>query len=187
MNAEQEQKLIELKARGATDRTTGQAIGLNHSNVNRQSNKPSIKERIKALQEKIITELSDTAYNNLKHAIDYYKTPVSTKQYTDSKGKIHILQTIDEQLREHGAKFSLEVLRAAAALPSHNVSLFIQNIYNDNRSEIPQVIKDILESVTHRDLNQINLLTEFESINEAGNEGLNASASEIIDIDNGKP
>jgi len=182
MNLDQEVKLIAMKASNESSRKIAAEIGVNKSTVNRVAQRKDIKEQIKSLQARVITELSETAFNNVKHAINYYANPITLLRYTDNKGKMHVLKVVDDQLREHGAKFSLEVMRAAGALPSHNLSIVIQNTFNDNRQEIPDVIKDILREVTRRDLNEKNLLAGFEDDTSGRKEPLNDFMSEPIDI-----
>jgi len=187
MNKEQETKLIEMTVQGASERIIAGELGVNQSTVNRAKHQPTIRQQIKSLQERVITELSETAFENVKHAISYYKNPIQLIRYTDTKGKQHLLKVSDDQLREHGAKFSLEVMRAAGALPSHSTSIVIQQIFNNPAPEVPQVIKDILDTVTHRDLAGKNYLDGFETEAPGRTEPVNSSTGRTTEKETETP
>ena len=179
MNLDQETKLIELRANHESERSIAGAIGVSPSTVHRSLSRKEIRDKVQAFQERVISELSETSFQNVKHAIDYYKKPIDLLRYTDNNGRMRLLKVSDDLLREHGAKFSLEVMRAVGALPSHSTSIIIQQ-FNDNRSmEVPQVIRDILQEVTHRDLNQRNLLADFDLDVKSGVEPLNEAVSPL--------
>jgi hypothetical protein len=51
-------------------------------------------------------------------------------------------------------------MEAAGLLPGNAQSVYIQQIYNDNRSEIPESIAEIILSLTHRDQADKSLLLD---------------------------
>ena len=136
MTFEQEQKLIELKAAGATGRNIGEEIGLHPSNVSRNANRPDIKARIEALQERVINEATDQAADNIIHAVSQYR------QIPARGGKA------DAQLREHGYRASMEILRGIGILPSHMQSIYIGQIINGSQTVMSPVLFRVLEAMS---------------------------------------
>ena len=54
--------------------------------------------------------------------------------------------------KSHGFAASMKNLESAGVLASNVQSVTIQQIYNDNRNEIPESIKELISAVQKRDM-----------------------------------
>jgi hypothetical protein len=132
--------IAENMAQGLSQRATARELGLKtHTTVNdRLKKKPKLQELIRTVQESVINEGLELAKENIVHAIQNYKKP----QTLEIEGK----KVFDWQLREHGFKASQAVLQSAGVLSGPGIAVQINNIYNDNRQEIPEVILEYLKN-----------------------------------------
>jgi hypothetical protein len=144
-----------LAANGATTRTIEAQVGYDHTTVSRALHTPPAKAIIEAIQARIINEAITQGADNIIHAVTSYKSIPPNGEGADP------------QLREHGYKASMELLRSIGILPSHSTSVFIQQIFQGSR--VPQVIVDILAHITRRDGDPAgNLLAEDDVIDLPG-------------------
>lgn len=129
-------------AAGKTQTEIAKELGVYSTSVNhRIARKPALKELIKKIQENILDEGITQAKDNIIHAITNYKKPqILEIEEGENKKKV-----FDWQLREHGFKASLKVLESAGVVSGTGMSVQINNIYNDNRQEIPEVITEWLK------------------------------------------
>ena len=128
----QELEIANQRAMGVSIGQIGTDHGIPKSTAQYQLSKPELKAYIERVQADLIQSSLEIAKANYKYAI---------KKYQD--------QDTDVQLRDHGFKASKELLQATNILPSATTSIMIQQIYNDNRNEVPDVVKELFARVTH--------------------------------------
>lgn len=104
---------------GIKGREIAKAVGVSGTRVSQIMGKPEIKEIVEQVQHGFVQANARRAAGNITQII-------------------HSPRAEDKELR---LKYSAEVARAMGILPSQAQSVFIQNIYNDNRTtELPPEI-----------------------------------------------
>lgn len=98
-----------------------------------------LKELIEKVRTKVIDEALSVSADNVIHVIQNYQTNKAT-----NKG--------EEMEKSHGFTASMKNLESAGVLASNVQSVTIQQIYNDNRNEIPESIKELISAVQKRDM-----------------------------------
>lgn len=140
-------KIAELLASGASREDISKRVDLGYDGVCKRLRREDVKEYLEKLQMELISDTLSTAKNNISSLVNGYRdAPEKTME------------------KEHGYRASIKVMEAAGLLPSTNSSIYIQQIYNDNRVEIPQEVKNILDAVVTRDLSVKSLLEEDDNI-----------------------
>lgn len=110
-----DKQIADLRVMGSKSITNiGHIVGLSHSRVSKRLQKKEVQEYIESLQRRLMKETLPGAFDNVNTAIGVY------------------LHTEDQQMREHGFRASMEVLKAASILPSPTPSVFIQNLQQNN-------------------------------------------------------
>ncbi len=108
---------------GVTQREIGSRLGISQQAVSKTLAKPELKQIVEEVQAGFVQANARRAAGNLTQII-------------------HSPNPKDKELR---LKYSAEVARAMGILPSNGMSIFVQNIYNDNRSEgMPPEIAKLL-------------------------------------------
>ncbi len=87
----------------------------------------------------MIDEALSVSADNVIHVIKNYKV-----NQANNKG--------EEMEKSHGFTASMKNLESAGVLASNVQSVTIQQIYNDNRNEIPESIKELISAVQKRDM-----------------------------------
>lgn len=128
----QDIEIAEAIAAGETTRQIAAVTGLHHSTIARKAHSKDIRAFIEAINERVINESLPVAVSNIQYAINEYQKKEAKE---------------DPQLRDHGFKASTRIMESVGLLPAHAPSTLIQNIYNDNRT---QVVAPILETVLGR-------------------------------------
>ena len=120
------------RAAGATLRQIeASGIGVSDATASRRLSRPELRDLVEQIQQRTIAQALPQAADNITHAISSYRAP-RTVQATLPDGSTDIIPNpdVDAQLREHGYKASLEILRATGILPSHTPSVLIQQIFH---------------------------------------------------------
>ena len=145
-----ETTIAEKRMEGLTCREIAKQTGLSFATIARRlrgDGKPETKAYLEKLQAALTGRSLARAFSNIDHAIHAYLktgTPESEK--------------------ERGFKASIKVMEAHGLLPSHTQSIYIQQIYNDNRTEMPESIKELFAAVTHKDAGNQSLLDDGQVI-----------------------
>ena len=135
-------QIADERMNGATLQEIASKEGVHESTISRKLSRPEVKAYLDRLQSNLIEKTLPIAADNIHRCIESYKT----KDKEDS------------QAREHGFKASLKVMESAGLLPGNQQSIYIQQVYNDNRSEMPDIVKDLFNRVTGS--SKANLLNE---------------------------
>ena len=98
-----------------------------------------LKELIEQVRTRVIDEALSVSADNVIHVIKNYKA-----NQANNKG--------EEMEKSHGFTASMKNLESAGVLASNVQSVTIQQIYNDNRNEIPESIKELIGAVQKRDM-----------------------------------
>jgi len=98
-----------------------------------------LKELIEQVRTRVIDEALSVSADNVIHVIKNYKA-----NQANNKG--------EEMEKSHGFTASMKNLESAGVLASNVQSVTIQQIYNDNRNEIPESIKELISAVQKRDM-----------------------------------
>jgi predicted transcriptional regulator len=136
-----DQDIVLLASTGCSQEEIAATMGVSQSTVSRRLQSEELKALIEKVQFELMEETATVAKDNLVHAIKSYKT---SKE--------------DPQLREHGFKATQRVLESMGILPTHTQSVFIQQIFNDNRTQIAPVIRQVLDAINTRDDDAGNML-----------------------------
>lgn len=114
--------IAKLRAQGKTYREISDEVGISAPAIHRRVNKnQEIQRFIEAYHKRLVHRSLPKAVKNVEHAISAYTDPQ---------------QKDDQQLKDHGFKASLEVLKSAGLLPSQSQAFFIQQVFNDNRAVV---------------------------------------------------
>jgi hypothetical protein len=125
-------KMATLAANGATTRDIEIATGYDHSTAARSLQTSEAKAIIEAIHSRVINEAVTQGADNIIHAVSKYKSIPASGDLADP------------QLREHGFKASMEMLRSIGILPSHTQSVMIQNIYNSTTNILSPALSQVL-------------------------------------------
>jgi len=98
-----------------------------------------LKELIEQVRTRVIDEALSVSADNVIHVIKNYRA-----NQANNKG--------EEMEKSHGFTASMKNLESAGVLASNVQSVTIQQIYNDNRNEIPESIKELIGAVQKRDM-----------------------------------
>ena len=98
-----------------------------------------LKELIEQVRTRVIDEALSVSADNVIHVIKNYKA-----NQANNKG--------EEMEKSHGFTASMKNLESAGVLASNVQSVTIQQIYNDNRNEIPESIKELISAVQKREM-----------------------------------
>jgi hypothetical protein len=139
----QEMQIAEQRVQGKSLRQIEASTGINDATAARRLSKPEVKAYLEKLQAALINKTLPKAVGNIHSVVHKYLTAPD-----------------DSKRCEHGFKASLKVMEAAGLLPGNATSIYIQQIYNDNRTEVPESIAEIILSLTHRDQANKSLLAE---------------------------
>jgi transcriptional regulator with XRE-family HTH domain len=142
--------IAEKRLQGATCREIAKTTGLSFATIARRlrgEGKGETKAFLDKLQNAFMGRTLARAFSNIDHAVHAYLNKDTT-----------------EQEKERGFKASMKVMEAHGLLPSHTQSIYIQQIYNDNRTEMPEGIKQLFAAVTHNDSNTTGLLDSDQVI-----------------------
>ena len=114
-------------------------VGLGRTSVYRHLEDDEVKDRLKAVQAELYKgETLEIAVKSFKNLIAGYPQD-------------------DPQLREHGYKSTVELLRSANVLSTNKPSVYIENVNNDNRQVISVTLQKILDEAAERDKSCKNL------------------------------
>ena len=134
-------QIAEDRANGATLKEIASQNGFHESSASRKLSKPEVKAYLEELQARLVSKTLSKAVDNIHEVVEGYKTAP------------------DESKRcEHGFKASLRLMESTGLLTSNQQSIYIQQIYNDNRTEMPDIVKELFNRVTAAP--QVNLLDD---------------------------
>jgi phage terminase small subunit len=126
---------------GSTLQEIASKEGVHESTISRKLSKPEVKAYLEELQARLVSKTLSKAVDNIHEVVEGYKTAP------------------DESKRcEHGFKASLRLMESTGLLTSNQQSIYIQQIYNDNRTEMPEIVKELFNRVTAAP--QTNLLDD---------------------------
>lgn len=138
MNTEQDLAIVEGIVAGDTVRDIAKKADCSIGTVSIQS-RGRLRELIEKVRTRVIDEALTDSAENVIHVIKNYR-----KNKATDKG--------EEMEKSHGFAASMKNLESAGVLASNIQSLTIQQIYNDNRNEIPESIRQLLNTVQKRDM-----------------------------------
>jgi predicted DNA binding protein len=153
----EELQMADKRVDGASEQKIADGMGITKSKVHRHLSKPEVRTYIEEINQDLIQNALDAASENIKYAVKSYKEGAVIKKMS-KKGEV--FEVADEQLRDHGFKASIRLLESNQILSSNIQSLYIQQIYNDQRTEISHSIKELLAQIVKNDMGGGNLLTE---------------------------
>jgi len=125
-------KSATLVAHGASHRAAGAQLGISHHSVQADL-KTDVGQAIIAKITADTIRDAATAAANLRYAIQAYQ-PANRRGAKCAESAQSSPIIADAQLREHGYKASVEVLRAVGVLTSHSQSVTINNILNQSNN-----------------------------------------------------
>jgi len=144
MDAHKIALIAEQAAMGVPQAKIAEQVGIDQSNVSRAINRDEIRQRIEEVQARVYSEFLSTAVSNIGHAITNYQKPGKKIKKTIKEVTTET-EEFDEQLREHGYKASVEVLKGAGIFPTQVQSIYITQINQTNITQVPPVIADLLK------------------------------------------
>lgn len=144
----QDLSIAEAKAEGKSLRQIQTSTGIDHATVHyKLKTKPELKAYIEKLQLVLINKTLSKAVGNIHNVVNnYLKAPDDSRKC------------------DHGFKASIRLMESVGLLPGQAQSIYIQQIYNDNRTEMPESIKELFAAVTHKDQNNRSLLDDGQVI-----------------------
>jgi hypothetical protein len=137
LSTEQNLEIVKQAAEGVSIRKSAAAIGI--SPVTVENKRKILREMIETVRQKVIDEALEKSAENIIGVIKGYK-----ENKAQNKG--------EEMEKSHGFIASMKNLESAGVLASNIQSLTIQQIYNDNRNEVPESIKQLIGAVQKRDM-----------------------------------
>lgn len=146
--------IIQRSAEGASKVAIAAEVGCHPATVQRC--RDDNRSRIERIRERVMMEGGEDAVDNILHAVKAYKAPRKIKvEIADEDGMVseELRDNVefDAQLRDHGFKASQLILQAAGALPTNAPSVFVQQVYNDNRTVAPPEILEVLKALNRRE------------------------------------
>lgn len=138
LTTEQDLIIVEGSVLGDKGRDIAQKAGCSPATVSIYQ-RGRLKELIEQVRTRVIDEALNVSADNVIHVIQNYQTNKAT-----NKG--------EEMEKSHGFAASMKNLESAGVLASNVQSVTIQQIYNDNRNEIPESIKELIGAVQKRDM-----------------------------------
>lgn len=131
---DQDATIISMSVDGHGLKDIADATGLHPATVYRKRTKSGgIKELIEAAQQQIIQDNIAHVANNISYLIQSYITnDCSTPKARDEK--------------HHAWDATKRMAESVGIFPAHTQSIMIQNIYNDNRTELSPIVADLLKS-----------------------------------------
>lgn len=159
----QDMAIAEARVSGKSLQEIATPANVHESTISRRLAKTEVREYIEHLHQDLIASSLGKAVGNIYHAINSYVTGATIKMITKDGTTIDITDT---QLREHGFKASIKLAESVGILPAQAQTILINNIYNDNRTEMPEAVRELFAKVT-----------------TSGGKGL--LNEEVIDITNG--
>ena len=138
LTTEQDLIIVEGSVLGDKGRDIAQKAGCSPATVSIYQ-RGRLKELIEQVRTRVIDEALGVSADNVIHVIKNYKA-----NQANNKG--------EEMEKSHGFTASMKNLESAGVLASNVQSVTIQQIYNDNRNEIPESIKELIGAVQKRDM-----------------------------------
>ena len=149
MDMIQEQETKRMLAMGTSQKEVSNLTGLSPASISRFAKKHREdieREGIKLLES--LPDIIEHTKRDIKAANEVSKYLVGGKMKNPTRFKTH-----DSLLKfqEQTYKKSADILRATGILPSQNQSVLVQNIFQDNRTQIisPNVLQVLGESMRH--------------------------------------
>lgn len=127
-------QIADERMNGATLQEIASKEGVHESTISRKLSRPEVKAYLESIHQRIITEGISKATENLIHAVNSYKS-----------------KNADHQLKEHGFKASIKLMEASGLLPGQQTNVYVQQIYNDNRTETPDIVRELFTRVMQGD------------------------------------
>lgn len=138
LTTEQDLIIVEGSVLGDKGRDIAEKAGCSPATVSIYQ-RGRLKDLIEQVRTRVIDEALSVSADNVIHVIKNYKA-----NQANNKG--------EEMEKSHGFTASMKNLESAGVLASNVQSVTIQQIYNDNRNEIPESIKELIGAVQKRDM-----------------------------------
>ena len=149
----QEMTIAEQRITGETLENIGKQNGLPLTTTHRKLSKPEVRAYLQKLQDALINKTLAKAVGNIHNVVsNYLKAPDDSRKC------------------DHGFRASLRLMESAGLLPGQAQSIYIQQIYNDNRTEMPESIRALFAQVTHNDVQKAHTLLDDPGIIDAEGE-----------------
>jgi predicted transcriptional regulator len=153
MLKERDVQIAQMAIEGRSQREIAEVAGVTQQAVSKVLNKDEIKALVDQAQE-IIATGAITAADNMIGAAEYFRDYLKKLK----KGE-KMEQDVDKQMIDYGFKASREIGKSTGSLAGDAPSVFVQNIYNDNRSiGTPPEIMQLLKA------RQVEIDPEYEEI-----------------------
>lgn len=133
MKQTQAEKIANLTAQGMTGLAVARELGVCPATVYRRRQDEDVRSLIEDAQKRVYL-------NNLNTIADTVSGLVQGYQQNDcstDKAKFE---------KNHGFRVIERLCEATGIFPAHTPSIFVQNIYNDNRTELSPIVLDLLKS-----------------------------------------
>lgn len=132
-NLDKKIEVAVLSAAGFPSRVVGAEVGVSKDTVCKWRKNSEIRELIDSVRGELIESSLPVAVGNIKYLVESYLG-------NDCESKKSQFE------KNHGFTATLKLAEAGSVLPSNIQSVFIQNIYNDNRAELSPTLSKLLDS-----------------------------------------
>ena len=109
------------------------ATGLHPATVYRKRTQSGLKDLIEEAQQQIIQDNIAQVAQTVTRLVHSY----DDNKCMDDGSKLE---------KQHGFKVIAKLAEATGIFPSHTQATFVQNIYNDHRTELSPIVADLLKS-----------------------------------------
>ena len=132
-------EIAKQKACGKSGKEIAKRMNIGERKVYRILEKDEIKKYIDDMQNEMISTCLEPTKANLKYLITTYQT------------------NENQQEKDHAFKAMQEILKISGITPTMNQSVFIQNLYQDNRN---QIISPVMQEVLSKFADSMKLTEE---------------------------
>ena len=138
MDVATQAKIATMTAAGMSTRQIEAVTGVDHAVVAYNLKFDSVRQLVDFSQAKIIKDCIQSTAENITDLIKGYKlNDCSSRRKAAEK--------------EHGFKATIRIAEATGLIPAQNQSIYIQQIYNDQRTDIPAQIQQVLQALQDKD------------------------------------
>lgn len=132
-STDQDATIVSMSLDGHGLKDIAESTGLHPSTVYRKRTSPGIKDLIEAAQQQIIQDNIAQVAQTVTRLVHSY----DDNKCMDDGSKVE---------KQHAWRAIEKLAEAIGIFPAHTQSIMIQNIYNDNRTELSPIVVDLLKS-----------------------------------------
>lgn len=133
MKQTQAEKIANLTAQGMTGLAVAKELGVCPATVYRRRQDDDVKALIEEAQKRVYRSNLNTIADTVTGLVQGYKQ----NDCSTDKAKFE---------KNHGFRVIERMCEAVGIFPAHTQSVFVQAIYNDNRTELSPIVADLLKS-----------------------------------------